>query len=151
MLEDWEDSVNIGKLFALARINWFHADETRQLSVLLGAGIVVRVAEKSCSGVSFCCLGKKIVVKLMLLWPKRSKFSCTAASAAILYLFLALEDTKQRARRVVLSKTRRKYMWAVWINHSLLSFEIFAFKLDSQMKMDLVYCMRVVHSTVAPL
>ena len=36
---------------------------------------------------------KKIVVKLMLLWPlwpKRSQFSCTAASTAILYLILAL-------------------------------------------------------------
>lgn len=60
MLEDWEDSVNIGKLFLLATINWFDADKTCQLSVPLGAGILVRAGENSCSGVSFGCWGKKL-------------------------------------------------------------------------------------------
>lgn len=59
-------SILVSSLCLLALTGWMQT-KTRQLSIPLGAGILVRVVEKSCSGVSIGCLGRKIAVKLMLL------------------------------------------------------------------------------------
>uniref|UniRef100_A0A8B9IGW1 diphosphoinositol-polyphosphate diphosphatase n=1 Tax=Anser cygnoides TaxID=8845 RepID=A0A8B9IGW1_ANSCY len=60
VLEDWEDSVNIGKSFVLASINWFDADETpaRRPS---GSRSPCKSGREKLQ--SFGCLGKKAVVK----------------------------------------------------------------------------------------
>lgn len=100
MLEDWEDSVNIGKLLALASINWFDADKTHQLRIPLGAGILVRAVEKSCDGVSFGCLGKKncgqIDAFVTSLAPEKL-IQLYSRLISNLYLILTLQDTMQRA------------------------------------------------------